>query len=38
MASIAGKSPTGWLSVYSATKAAVAAYSLAMNRELAKTA
>jgi len=32
MASIAGKSPDRWLSVYSATKAAVAAYSLAMNR------
>ena len=36
MASIAGKSPDRWLSVYSATKAAVAAYSLAMNKELAK--
>jgi NAD(P)-dependent dehydrogenase (short-subunit alcohol dehydrogenase family) len=32
MASIAGKMPDRWLSVYSATKAAVAAYSLAMNR------
>jgi NAD(P)-dependent dehydrogenase (short-subunit alcohol dehydrogenase family) len=36
MASIAGKSPQAWLSVYSATKAAVAAYSVAMNKELAK--
>ena len=36
MASIAGKSPQPWLSVYSATKAAVAAYSVAMNKELAK--
>ena len=34
LASIAGKSPTAWLSVYSATKAAVIAYSLAMNKEL----
>jgi NAD(P)-dependent dehydrogenase (short-subunit alcohol dehydrogenase family) len=33
-ASIAGKSPQAWLSVYSATKAAVIAYSQAMNREL----
>ena len=32
MASIAGKMPDRWLSVYSATKAAVAAYSMAMNR------
>jgi NAD(P)-dependent dehydrogenase (short-subunit alcohol dehydrogenase family) len=36
LASIAGKSPQPWLSVYSATKAAVAAYSVAMNKELAK--
>jgi NAD(P)-dependent dehydrogenase (short-subunit alcohol dehydrogenase family) len=36
MASIAGKSPDRWLSVYSATKAAVAAYSMAMNRALAR--
>jgi len=36
MASLAGKSPQPWLSVYSATKAAVAAYSVAMNKELAK--
>jgi NAD(P)-dependent dehydrogenase (short-subunit alcohol dehydrogenase family) len=35
MASIAGKSPQGWLSVYSATKAAVIAYSRAMNKEVA---
>jgi NAD(P)-dependent dehydrogenase (short-subunit alcohol dehydrogenase family) len=34
MASIAGKSPQPWLSVYSATKAAVIAYSQAMNKEL----
>lgn len=34
MASIAGKSPTPWLSVYSATKAAVLAYTIAMNKEL----
>ncbi|MGA2012913.1 MAG: SDR family oxidoreductase [Solirubrobacteraceae bacterium] len=34
MASLAGKSPQPWLSVYSATKAAVIAYSHAMNREL----
>jgi short-subunit dehydrogenase len=34
MASIAGKSPQPWLSVYSATKAAVVAYTNAMNREL----
>ena len=32
MASIAGKMPDRWLSVYSATKAAVAAYSTAINR------
>jgi short-subunit dehydrogenase len=35
MASIAGKSPPAWLSVYGATKAAVIAYSKAMNKELA---
>jgi NAD(P)-dependent dehydrogenase (short-subunit alcohol dehydrogenase family) len=34
MASIAGKSPQPWLSVYSATKAAVVAYTFAMNKEL----
>jgi short-subunit dehydrogenase len=34
MASIAGKSPQAWLSVYSATKAAVVAYTGAMNKEL----
>jgi NAD(P)-dependent dehydrogenase (short-subunit alcohol dehydrogenase family) len=34
MASMAGKSPQPWLSVYSATKAAVVAYTIAMNREL----
>jgi NAD(P)-dependent dehydrogenase (short-subunit alcohol dehydrogenase family) len=34
LASIAGKSPAPWLSVYSATKAAVIAYTQAMNREL----
>ena len=34
MASLAGKSPQPWLSVYSATKAAVIAYTRAMNREL----
>jgi short-subunit dehydrogenase len=33
-ASIAGKSPQPWLSVYSATKAAVVAWSQAMNKEL----
>jgi NAD(P)-dependent dehydrogenase (short-subunit alcohol dehydrogenase family) len=36
LASIAGKSPDRWLSVYSATKAAVAAYSQAMNKALAR--
>ena len=36
LASIAGKSPQPWLSVYSATKAAVSAYTVAMNKELAK--
>jgi NAD(P)-dependent dehydrogenase (short-subunit alcohol dehydrogenase family) len=35
MASIAGKSPAAWLSVYSATKAAVIAYTRAMNKEFA---
>jgi short-subunit dehydrogenase len=34
MASLAGKSPEAWLSVYSATKAAVIAYTRAMNKEL----
>jgi NAD(P)-dependent dehydrogenase (short-subunit alcohol dehydrogenase family) len=34
LASVAGKSPQPWLSVYSATKAAVIGYSRAMNREL----
>lgn len=34
MASMAGKSPQPWLSVYSATKAAVVAYTQAMNKEL----
>ena len=34
LASIAGKSPSAWLSVYSATKAAVVAYTQAMNKEL----
>jgi short-subunit dehydrogenase len=34
LASIAGKSPQAWLSVYSATKAAVLAYTQAMNKEL----
>jgi short-subunit dehydrogenase len=34
LASIAGKSPQPWLSVYSATKAAVVAYTTAMNKEL----
>jgi NAD(P)-dependent dehydrogenase (short-subunit alcohol dehydrogenase family) len=36
MASLTAKSPQAWLSVYSATKAAVAAYSVSMNKELAK--
>jgi NAD(P)-dependent dehydrogenase (short-subunit alcohol dehydrogenase family) len=35
LASMAGKSPQPWLSVYSATKAAVVAYTQAMNKELA---
>jgi NAD(P)-dependent dehydrogenase (short-subunit alcohol dehydrogenase family) len=34
MASLAGKSPQPWLSVYGATKAAVIAYTRAMNKEL----
>jgi NAD(P)-dependent dehydrogenase (short-subunit alcohol dehydrogenase family) len=34
MSSISGKSPQPWLSVYSATKAAVIAYTRAMNKEL----
>src|SRR4051795_2863099 len=34
LSSIAGKSPAPWLSVYSATKAAVVAYTRAMNKEL----
>jgi short-subunit dehydrogenase len=34
LASIAGKSPSPWLSVYSATKAGVLAYTQAMNKEL----
>jgi short-subunit dehydrogenase len=34
VASLAGKSPQPWLSVYSATKAAVLAYNEAMNKEL----
>jgi NAD(P)-dependent dehydrogenase (short-subunit alcohol dehydrogenase family) len=36
LASIAGKSPQPWLSVYSATKAAVLAYTQAMNKELGR--
>jgi NAD(P)-dependent dehydrogenase (short-subunit alcohol dehydrogenase family) len=35
LASIAGKNPQPWLSVYSATKAAIVAYTRAMNKELA---
>lgn len=34
LSSMAGKSPQPWLSVYAATKAAVVAYTQAMNREL----
>jgi short-subunit dehydrogenase len=34
MASLAGKSPQPWLSVYAATKSAVVAYTQAMNKEL----
>lgn len=36
LASLAAKSPQPWLSVYSATKAAVAAYSVAMNKEFGR--
>ena len=36
LASLAGVSPQAWLSVYSATKAAVAAYTVSMNKEFAK--
>jgi short-subunit dehydrogenase len=36
MSSFGGKSPQPWLSVYSATKAAVVAYTQAMNKELAR--
>jgi NAD(P)-dependent dehydrogenase (short-subunit alcohol dehydrogenase family) len=36
MSSFAGKSPQPWLSVYSAAKAAVVAYTQAMNKELAR--
>jgi short-subunit dehydrogenase len=35
MASLAGKSPQPWLSVYAATKAGVVAYTRSMNKELA---
>lgn len=35
MASMAGKSPQPWLSVYGATKAAVIAYTRSMNKEFA---
>ncbi len=35
MASMAGKSPQPWLSVYGATKAAVVAYTRSMNKEFA---
>ncbi len=34
LASLAGKSPSAWLSVYSATKAAVIGYTQSMNKEL----
>lgn len=34
LSSLAGKSPQPWLSVYAATKAAVVAYTVAMNKEL----
>jgi len=34
LASIAAKNPQPWLSVYSATKAAVVAYTVSMNKEL----
>jgi short-subunit dehydrogenase len=36
MASMAGKSPQPWLSVYAATKAGVIAYTRAMNKELSE--
>ncbi len=36
MSSLGGKSPQPWLSVYSAAKAGVIAYTQAMNRELAQ--
>src|ERR1700727_1926795 len=36
LASLAGVSPQAWLSVYSATKAAIAAYTVSMNKEFAK--
>jgi len=36
MASLAAKSPQAWLSVYSATKAGIAAYTVSMNKEFAK--
>jgi NAD(P)-dependent dehydrogenase (short-subunit alcohol dehydrogenase family) len=36
LASLVGKSPQPWVSVYSATKAAVLAYTTAMNRELGR--
>jgi NAD(P)-dependent dehydrogenase (short-subunit alcohol dehydrogenase family) len=35
LSSLAAKAPSPWLSVYSATKAAVVAYTTAMNKELA---
>jgi short-subunit dehydrogenase len=35
LSSLAGKSPQPWLSVYAASKAAVVAYTQAMNKELA---
>jgi NAD(P)-dependent dehydrogenase (short-subunit alcohol dehydrogenase family) len=34
LSSLAGKSPQPWLSVYSATKAAVVGYTMSMNKEL----
>jgi len=36
LSSIAGKHPEAWLSVYSAAKAAVIAYTVSMNKELGK--